>query len=149
MYFIMLPLLFKEKIIMVKIPVLVATKETQGQRPNDFCLCEEGEIVTFSTTICDGEEIDGHCGCRRSMSGLVSKKATTTVKVVMLEGGLPALQEAIRTFFNEAGWASMIESAELRYLVRTDAEELTRLAAAFPLGSVVEIRGKEFITRKS
>lgn len=81
--------------------------------------------------------------------GLVSHKATTTVKVVMLEGGVPVLQEAIRTFFTEAGWVSMMESAELRYMIRSDAEELTRIAAAFPLGSVVEIRGEEFITRKS
>jgi hypothetical protein len=129
--------------------VFVATKKTQGQRPNDFCWCQEGELVTFSTMVCDGEEVDGHCGCRRSMSGLVSHKATTTVKVTMLEGGLPALQEAIRTFFTEAGWAGLMKSEELQEIIQTDAEELIRIAAAFPLGSVVEIRGEEFITRKS
>ena len=129
--------------------VFVATKETQGQRSNDFCWCDEGELVTFSTMVCDGEEIDGPCGCRRSMSGLMSKKATSTVKVAMLEGGLPALEEAIRTFFTEAGWAGMMKSEDLQNLVQTDAEELIRLATAFPLGSVVEIRGEEFIARKS
>ena len=41
--------------------ILVATEETQGRRPNDFCFAEEGEIVTFSPE-CTSEEIDGPCG---------------------------------------------------------------------------------------
>ena len=48
--------------------LLVATTKTQGQRKNDFCWVPEDEIVQFAF-VCDGEKIDGSCGCRRSMSG--------------------------------------------------------------------------------
>ena len=38
---------------------LVATKETQGQRKNDFSHAREGELVKFGFE-CDGEEVDGN-----------------------------------------------------------------------------------------
>ena len=43
------------------------------------CWCEEGELVRFATE-CDGERVDGRCGCRRSMTGMSTLKATTTVR---------------------------------------------------------------------
>ena len=49
--------------------VLVGTKETQGQRSNDFSWAEDGELVMFGSE-CDREDVDGTCGCRRAMSGL-------------------------------------------------------------------------------
>ena len=61
--------------------ILVATKEGQGQRKNDFCWAEEGEVVKFPSE-CDRETVDGRCGCRRSMSGANSLKGTKTMKVV-------------------------------------------------------------------
>jgi hypothetical protein len=61
--------------------VLVATEETQGRRPNDFCFTEEGELVLFGSE-CSRETIDGPCGCRRSLVGVRSGMATTTVRVV-------------------------------------------------------------------
>ena len=48
--------------------VLVATRNTQGQRGNDFCFVPEGEIVAFPAAECTGEKIDGSCGCRRSVN---------------------------------------------------------------------------------
>lgn len=48
--------------------VMVATREGQGFRENDFSWTKENELVGF-TSECDGETIDGNCGCRRSMSG--------------------------------------------------------------------------------
>ena len=38
--------------------ILVATKETQGNRKNDFCFCDEEEIVKAGME-CDGESVDG------------------------------------------------------------------------------------------
>ena len=55
--------------------MLVATKETQGKRRNDFCWATEGELVRFAFQ-CDGEAVDGRCGCRRSFCGLDSHKAS-------------------------------------------------------------------------
>jgi len=60
--------------------LLVATTQTQGQRQNDFCWATPGEILHFGSE-CDREGIDGACGCKRSLSGLDSLKATTTMIV--------------------------------------------------------------------
>jgi hypothetical protein len=57
--------------------VFVSTKDGQGIRNNDFSWTNEGELVKFALE-CDGEKIDGKCGCRRSMSGFDTHKATTT-----------------------------------------------------------------------
>ena len=32
--------------------ILVATKETQGKRKNDFCFCNAGDIVMFGILLC-------------------------------------------------------------------------------------------------
>src|SRR5262245_27740329 len=65
------------------LPVLVATPQTQAQRRNDFCWCDEDEPVRFALA-CDGERVDGPCGCRRSMTGTSTLKATTTFRVELL-----------------------------------------------------------------
>jgi hypothetical protein len=61
--------------------VLTATSQTQGWRENDFCWTVEGELVFFPQIECGRGTIDDDCGCRRSMAGLVSHRATTTMKV--------------------------------------------------------------------
>jgi hypothetical protein len=61
--------------------VLTATKETQGWRDNDFCCAVEGELVLFPPLECGRGSVDDGCGCRRSMAGLGSHLATTTIKV--------------------------------------------------------------------
>ncbi len=47
--------------------VLTATTKTQGARKNDFCFCDEGEMVMLGSE-CDGETADGSCGCKRARS---------------------------------------------------------------------------------
>ena len=66
--------------------ILVATKETQGFRDSDFSWAREGELVRFDSE-CDRDKnrIDGGCGCRRSMVGLETGRATTTFKVVEMD----------------------------------------------------------------
>jgi len=62
--------------------VLVATERTQGQRPNDFCFAQEGELVRTQLTCGkDRGDPDGPCGCLRSLSGVDTMLATTTVRV--------------------------------------------------------------------
>jgi hypothetical protein len=39
-------------------------------------------LVFFPPIECGRGTIDDHCGCRRSMVGLVSHRATTTIKVI-------------------------------------------------------------------
>lgn len=118
------------------IPVFVATRQTQGQRDNDFCFVPEGEIVTFPVFTCDGEEADGVCGCRRSLCGVLSSTGTTTMKVALLDGGRSALEQALRASLQDGGWSQVgIEKAVAKIITA---------ASQFPIGTVVEWRDDIF-----
>jgi len=123
------------------IPLFVATRQTQGQRSNDFCYVPEGEIVTFPVFTCDGEEADGACGCRRSLCGVRSSTGTTTMKVALLNGGRPALEQAIRSSLRNGGWPQI-------GIEKTVAKIITA-ASQFPIGTVVEWRDGTFTARES
>lgn len=128
--------------------VLVATKETQGRRSNDFHWCHEGELVTFPPAVCDGEEVDGSCGCHRSMTGSYSLKSTTTVKVIYLQGSLERLQIELRSYWKRAGWERLLDAATIEEMITSDAEEIVRIASAFPVRTILEIRGDQFQVRR-
>lgn len=123
------------------IPIFVATRQTQGQRDNDFCFVPEGEIVTFPVFTCTGEEADGACGCRRSLCGVHSSTGTTTMKVALLEGGRPALEQAIRSSLRRGGWSQVG--------VEKTIAKIVTAASEFPVGRVVEWRDDLFTARKS
>ncbi len=125
--------------------VFVATKETQGYRKNDFSFCTEGELVGFGTE-CDGQEIDGNCGCRRAMAGLDSHKATTTFKVVDLPITVSDLATKIQDSLIKAGWGNV--GAKVAEIGRDDARELVRLADFFQVGDILEKRGDDFRVRE-
>ena len=126
--------------------VLVATEETQGHRNTDFCWTEEGELVSFGTE-CTGETIDGECGCRRSLCGVWTRKATTTFRVVEREelspGGLVSLLAAglVSGHFYET-------REKARPAAEEDASRLAALAAAYPEGAILERRGDRFLERR-
>ncbi len=121
--------------------IFVATEETQGRRSNDFCFVPEGEIVTFGFE-CDADDnIDGNCGCRRSMVGIKCHKATTTFKVADVRLTKKGYVRMIQTSLNERGFGQVIDA-------KKEAEELLRLASHFPVGAVVEKRGSVFRVRK-
>jgi hypothetical protein len=125
--------------------IMVATKQGQGIRKNDFCHATEGELVGFAME-CDGESVDGHCGCRRSMSGMVSHMATTTMKVVELPLTLADVTKAVTGSLISGGW--MKDENDIEYFnPRKDAEELARIAATFEVGDIVEKRGNKLQTR--
>jgi hypothetical protein len=117
------------------LPVLVATRDTQGQRRNDFCWCDDGEPVQFALE-CDGETVDGRCGCRRSMTGMLTRKATTTMRVQRLPITREQFVDMLKASHSKAGWPKVDDS-----LYQDDADELLRLAAAFPADRVLEKRG--------
>ena len=126
--------------------LMVATKKGQGKRKNDFTWTEEGEIVTFSNE-CDGEKIDGPCGCRRSMTGLNSRKATTTMLVKEMDMTPDQLKEKLRESFKKAGFGSAMEDERMKRFIETDAKELMRIANCFQEGDVIERRGDKFNLR--
>ena len=65
-----------------RMKVVTATSQTQGWRDNDFCWTVEGELLFFAPLECGRGSIDDNCGCRHSMAGLWSHRATTTMKVI-------------------------------------------------------------------
>jgi len=125
--------------------LLVATEETQGRRPNDFCFCEEGEIVTFAYE-CTREAVDGPCGCKRSLSGVKSSMATTTVRVSEVEQmDVPALADLLATTLVAQRWFE--SKARAMPQASQDADALAEVANGFPVGTVLERRGDRFGTR--
>lgn len=128
--------------------VLVATKLTQGQRGNDFSHADEGELLGF-TSECDGEPVDGKCGCRRAFSGLVTHRATTTAQVVERpELDLAGYVKAMRASLASGGWTAHMSAKEADAWAREDATELARMAEAFPVGMIVEKRGAKVQERR-
>jgi len=119
--------------------VLLATKDGQGGRENDFCFCEEGELVSFPLMECANESLDGHCGCRRSLAGLTSGKGTTTFKVVELDIELQQyvweMAESIKRAHH-----MMIEPNPIAVL--SPALEMLRAANRFETGTILERRSE-------
>ncbi len=125
--------------------ILVATEETQGRRPNDFCFAQEGEIVTFSSE-CTREEVDGPCGCKRSLSGTTSLLATTTFRVVEREDlTLTGLTRILAASLVSAGWYETLEAAT--GTARQGVADIVQVALGYPVGSVLERRGDRFAAR--
>jgi hypothetical protein len=122
--------------------VLVATTQKQGQRKSDFAHATEGEFVSFAME-CDGESVDGRCGCRRSFAGFVSHKATTTAMVVEMDLTEAQFVAAYKESMTSAGWGAYMTDDEF---VR-DARELLNLAKKVPVGTVIEKRGVNIQTR--
>lgn len=122
--------------------VLIATKEGQGKRPNDFFWASEGELVTFPSIECDREAVDGHCGCRRSMAGMTSLKATTTFKVVELPMTGDDLKSALRQELEDGGWLKLMGPDKSTKLIDSTAARLCRVASSLPVGVPLERRGR-------
>jgi hypothetical protein len=65
--------------------VLTATSDTQGWRDDDFCWTVEGELLLLPPIECEYGSVDDGCGCKRSMSSMVSQLTTTSIKVAKRE----------------------------------------------------------------
>lgn len=126
--------------------VFVATKEGQGKRKNDFSFTKEGELVGIIGFECDGEAIDGSCGCRRSMSGLETLKATTTFKVVRLNLSEEDFTSKIRESLKKSGWHKLF-GKDAEKVVKKNAKELLNLARHLKTGKVLEKRGDQIQER--
>jgi hypothetical protein len=57
--------------------VLEATKETQGDRDDDYVWTIEGELVFIPPLGCRTPS----CGCHRGFAGMTSHRATTTARI--------------------------------------------------------------------
>jgi hypothetical protein len=122
--------------------VLVATARTQGDRPNDYHWCIEGELVRIGE-VCpqDRSDPDGGCGCGRGFGGLNSHRATTTARIAEVPLSRSDYVEAIRSSLQQQGWDPCTDCAE------SEADELAALVAEWPVGAVVERRLDELRVR--
>src|ERR1700738_1254546 len=84
--------------------IFVSTTKTQGQRNDDFCFVPEGEIVTFGVLLCSDPVKADQCGCNRSLCGIVSDAATTTMKVIDYACSLFDLQCLFNEALERGGW---------------------------------------------
>lgn len=122
--------------------LLVATKETQGARANDFHDANENEIVVFSFE-CDGETVDGSCGCRRAMTGVDSSRGSTTFKVVESDWTLKELENVFIQRYKKIG----LETDEAEEIAEETSLELAEVSNQFSLGQIIERRGYNFQVR--
>jgi hypothetical protein len=127
--------------------VLVVTDRTQGLRGNDFLSPDAtvGELVDI-TSSCDSDrgEPDGGCGCCRSFTDLVSRYCTTTAEVVERELTMEQYVEAHLASLVRAGLPA---DGTTRAWAAEAAQDMARIAAAFPIGTVVERRGDDIQER--
>lgn len=122
--------------------VLVATKELQGTRPDDYTWTVEGELVVAEFTSC----ADPRCGCTRGFSGLASSRATTTAMVVDLAHiGPSTLRDVIGGYLERAGWNDLLADAEVDVevdeIIDEHVETIELICAAYPVGTVIERDG--------
>jgi hypothetical protein len=122
--------------------ILTATADTQGQRRNDFNWMTEGEPVYLGMT-CDGATADDSCGCARAWSGMDSRKAGTTAKVIDDPDMTPEkFRAAYAASLDAAGWG--LDPADAAAM----ADEMIHIAAAFRPGMIVEHRNTRVAQRR-
>lgn len=132
----------------MELKVLMATKQGQGLRHNDFSHSQEGELVKLGFE-CSGEKVDGHCGCKRSLVGFDSLKATTTFKVVKLQITKEQFINRLLISENKSGYLLLEKPSEaVPQSVIDQAEDLLRVADYFKEGEILEKRGRNYQARK-
>jgi hypothetical protein len=120
--------------------ILVATRETQGWRSDDYNFCIEGELVWIQQPCGrDLRDPDGPCGCGRGFAGAASHRATSTAMVVASDMTRQELVLAFKTSLADGGWPA--EWAE------DVTKENLAIAARWPAGTVVERRLDGFNSR--
>ncbi len=115
--------------------VLVATHETQGTVPGDYCYTVDGELVTATTVECCEPD---RCGCGRGFPGLASSRATTTAIVVerpeLTDGDL---ETAVRDSLVRGGWLRGLDAYEQSDVVSEHLDFLYSIVRWFPEGTVL------------
>lgn len=127
--------------------LLVATTRTQGDRADDFSWAEPGELVMPPFHACD-EPVDGPCGCRRSLVGMRTTRPTTTIEVADVTLTLDQLCDTVRASLDGAGWLRCVDDVDVAERWVADiAWELVQAGARFPVGTVLERRGRALLRR--
>jgi len=142
--------------------VLVATRERQGERPDDYDWTVEGELVTPLAAECAAGD---RCGCTRGFPGLASDRATTTAMVVDRPGVTPGdLRDAVHDYLERGGWIDLLEETEVERsgpeglaevddvvaaIVDEHVESIERVCSSYDIGTVVTRRGPLVFARSA
>ncbi|WP_328617238.1 hypothetical protein OHS18_13430 [Amycolatopsis sp. NBC_00355] len=121
----------------------VSTHRTQGERDNDSNSIPDTEIVDLAS-LSHTDPDNSYCGCARSFVGIHSRQTTTTAEIA--ETDLTPVQ-FVRRFYDAFVAMGFPSSAELHADAANAATELLRLAAMWPVGTVVERRCHEIRVR--
>jgi len=127
--------------------ILVATEEKQGKRSNDFNWCKEGEPVVPGMFECDSGYVDDDCGCKRSLCGLGTLKATTTFKVVEAEHNLLNLLKEVKEHLIKGDWQKVMPIERLEEIAHDMLQMNLEIASTEEAGAVFERRGEDFFVR--
>lgn len=129
------------------IRLFVSTKETQGQRANDFCFVPVGEIVLpHPFSICTNGSVDDDCGCHRSLSGLICNKATTTAMVVDYLIEPKELITLITNTLIRQGYEPILTAVTVEHITTVVRDLLNALD--FEPGTIIEYRNGLYQARK-
>lgn len=119
--------------------ILIATRQSQGYRDNDFMWAHEGEPVMMPN-VCnlDKDHVDGPCGCSRSLTGLYSRKGTTSAMVEDWPELTPALY-LLMTYrsMQRSGMASIMSDANAMDFGASSAERIMAFCADLDEGALV------------
>lgn len=129
--------------------LLTATRQTQGERPGDFCHAVEGELVLIEFVCArDRRDPGGGCGCGRAFAGMSSHRATTTALVRELELTPDEVELAVASYYATGGSGpEVLGEHAFAEVVSEAALDVIGLAQWFPFGTVVERRLDDFSAR--
>ena len=128
--------------------VLVATYDGRHAGDADDSWTVEGELLAVASgEVCAA----ARCGCGRAFSGLASSRVTMTAMVADLahvDAG--ELWLAVRDWLERDGWLDLLGDAnEVIDLVDGYVEEIARVCAAFPTGTVLGREGTRVFDRQA
>lgn len=124
----------------VAMKILVATSLTQGNQPNDYHFCVEGELVWIQEPCGrDRDDPEAPCGCARGFAGAASHRATTTAMVIESELTRDDVILAFETSLVDGGWP--IEWAD------EVTDDIMCIAEDLPAGAVIGRRFDAFMLR--
>lgn len=129
--------------------LLTATRQGQGERPNDYCFVIEGELVLAQEPCAtDRQNPDGGCGCGRAFVGLSSHRATTTTLVRELDFTPGDVSLAVSSYFAAGGGGpEVFGQREFTAMVEEETDLLMTMGRACDAGELVGRRLDRLVLR--
>lgn len=112
--------------------VLIATRQRQGQRPDDYFRAVDGELVRLPTEPC----VDDLCRCGNAVIGVASSEATTTFTAADRTIDPDTYAQVIRESLTRDGAIEGFDEPTLAAYTRRHLE----IADEAPDGAVMRVR---------